>query len=181
MLNLNKNTKRAVFIFTGLYIFAGAIAVFDISGKVSNLMCGLLTIVVIICCAGMVIRAILLAKRIEKAPHWHSRCCCRGSAIQAVLGYALLMFSLGLLKSWTVGDLFVGHWVEMPLTYHAQSWGFLALSAIEVVLAWVVLNLFDLKYECAQIPKTVLPDSMILHKGSVVCTAPHKCPEDELQ
>lgn len=167
MLNLNKNTKRACLVFAGLYTFAGAISIFDISGKVSNLLCGLLTIVVIICCAGLVIRAIVLAKKIEKAPNWHSRCCCRGSAIQVVLGYALLMFSLGLLKAWTVGDLFVEHWIEMPLTFHAQSWGFLALSAIEVLLAWVVLNIFNLKYVCAQIPKTISSDSIILHDCSV--------------
>jgi hypothetical protein len=123
-----------------------------------------MTVGLILGCGWMFVRAIRLAMKIEKAPQWHSRCCCRKSAIQVMLGYACLMLVLGSLKLWSIGDVFVDMWGEMPQTYHFRAWAYLAQNAMDVFMAGIVMNIFESKYECAMIPKKLLNGDLVFCK-----------------
>lgn len=130
----------------------------------SNLFCGIVTCIVAIGCFGVGIRAYILAKRIEKAPRWHSNCTCRGSAIQVAVGYLTWTVMLGILKIKSVITLFVDHWQELPPSYHFDSWAYLSVNSMGVLLAWVVLNMLQAKHDCAQIRKPITRNSIIIHE-----------------
>lgn len=164
MFNLRKRTKISVFIFAGLYLLVFAISAFDFRGNMSNLFCGIITSVVALAAISTSVRAYVMAKRIEHAKRWHSNCCCRGSAIQVAMGFAIWTAGLGLLKIKSIISLFIDHWHELPTAYHLNSWAYLAENAMGLLLAWVVLNMLQAKHDCAQIKKTITRDTIILHK-----------------
>ena len=154
MLNLKRNTKIVIGIFTAFYLTAWGISLMGIGGTYGNLFCSILTCIVAIAAFYVMFKSVILAKKIERAPVWSTNCCCRGSAIQVVLCVAIYMFLLGVLKFWSVADLFADHWFYLPETYRTQSWAFLAENATSILLSWVVLELFEAKYHCAQIIKS---------------------------
>lgn len=153
MLNLKKKTKRTIFLVFILYLVGWAASFPDLAGTTSNLFCGIVTVVFIIACIYTGIRAIILAHKIDKSENWYTHCCCRKSAMQVVYGYSLLMFVLAILKSRSIGDIFVNHWRFMPPEYHMDAWAYLAANGLEVVMALVVLGIFEEKYKCAQHPR----------------------------
>lgn len=146
-----------------LYTIAGVTSAFDFSGKTSNVFCSLLTLGISIACGALVIKAYRLAKKIEYSPNWLCTCCCRDSAKLVLLGYMFMMGTLGVLKLWSITDLFIDHWAELPISYHAQAWAYLASNATSIIMAYVIINVFEAKYDCAQKERTftigVLNDS----------------------
>lgn len=164
MFNLKKNTKIVVLVFIVLYVCAWLISAIDIHGTLSNLFCAIITVMVSIGCFTITIRAYFLARKIERSENWHSICCCKGSSIQVITGYAILMFVLGVLKAQAVSDLFITHWFTLPAVYHLQAWSFLAHNAMDILLAWVVLNIFEEKYKCAQISKVFVKSKIVMEK-----------------
>lgn len=155
MLNLKRNTKIIIGIFILFYITTWGISLMNIGGAYGNLFCSLITFIVVISAFYIMFKAIFLARKIERASVWSTNCCCKGSAIQIVLCVAIYMFLLGVLKAWAIADLFTAHWFYLPPSYRTQSWAFLAENATGVLLSWVILELFESKYYCAQIIKRV--------------------------
>lgn len=145
------NVRLKFIIAIGLlYVIAGLVSSLDFSGKTSSVFCGFLTVGVAIASFVVLVKLYKLAKKIESSKVWLCTCCCRDSAKQVLLGYILLMGSLGTLKLWSVTDLFIDHWGQLPLSYHAQAWAYLSHNAGSVVMAYILLSVFEAKYKCAQ-------------------------------
>ena len=159
MLNLKNKTKRTIFLVFILYLVGWALSLPDLAGRTSNLFCGIVTVILVFFCLYAGWKAIFLAHKIDKSPVWYSHCCCKKSAMQVVYGYSLLMFILALLKSRSIGDIFVTHWSIMPPEYHMEAWAYLSLNGLEVIMALVVLGIFEEKYKCAQHPRHFIKDT----------------------
>lgn len=164
--SLNKSTKRLIFMVVGFYILAFVLSTHDLRGNESNLFCGIVTLILVLVCFYMAYRCGKLASKISKATFWSSQCCCQRSAAQVMLGFCCAMLVLGTLKAWSVGDVFVTYWGMMPSEYHARAWAYLAHNGMDVLLAGVVVRIFEAKYVCSQIPKIITKDGITFIRES---------------
>lgn len=155
------STRVKVFaMFISLYVLAGIISSFDFAGRASNIFCALLTLGTSVACFIMSFYVYRLAKKIEYSKKWLCTCCCRDSAKLVLLGYIFTLVTLGLLKLWSITDLFLFHWSELPISYHAQAWAYLASNASWILMAYFILDIFEAKYTCAQKERIFVPEGI---------------------
>jgi len=100
-----------------------------------------LTVLVVVANLATSIRAFYVAIFLDTTCTW---ICVRGSkrlGLEILLGFGVVCMILAILKSWSIIDIFIDHWVNMPREYHIRSFAYLAENFGVAILGWKVTTL----------------------------------------
>lgn len=101
-------------------------------------VCLVLTAGVVVFNVLAAVRAVGIALKLEDS-HWLSqRPTIQHCAIQILMGCAAACIVLAMLKAWSIGDVFIDAWKNMPHSYHIRAYAYLAENYMVPIIVWKI-------------------------------------------
>jgi len=107
-----------------------------------------LTVGVVLLNVFVAVRALSLAMAMESGCRWVCRTIGGECVIKVLLGIATISFILAILKAWSIADVFLNYWSQMPQTYHIRAFAYLGENYGVAMLGYAVISVFQSMTRC---------------------------------
>jgi hypothetical protein len=107
-----------------------------------------LTIGVVILNSVVAVRAMMLAMDIESGHKWVCKTIRKHCVIRMLQGITTLCLILAILKGWSVLDVFVNYWDQMPHTYHIRSFAYLGENYGVAIVGYAMITVINEMTRC---------------------------------
>lgn len=112
-------------------------------------ICTLLSAILVVLAFTVAIRTALIARGIERAPHWYSGCCCRDSAVKLLMALSGVVTILMAMKLWSITDVISVSWSSMSHEYQIRAYVYLVENYGVCIISWVIGTYFKRVRVCA--------------------------------
>jgi len=121
----------------------------------SNTLVTILTVGAVLINLVTAIRAALVAHAIDSAEKWvcHSVGCLYAKKI--LMGIATICLMRVVLKSWSIGDIFIDYWYSMPGMYHIRAFAYLGENYGGAMLGYAMITLIATQSKCPHASKLI--------------------------
>lgn len=107
-----------------------------------------LTIIVIVANAAASIRAFYTAIVTDTTCVWACRRNAKHDGMTILIGFGVICLILAGLKTWSILDVFINHWHEMPKDYHIRAVAYLTENFGVAWLCWRITSFISLISKC---------------------------------
>ncbi len=107
-----------------------------------------LTVGVVILNCVVAVRAIALAMDLEAGKRWVCQTIGEHCVVRVLMGVATICIMLAILKGWSIADIFIDYWDDMPQTYQIRAFAYLGENYGVAMLGYAVITVFKSMTRC---------------------------------